>query len=416
MLSRRESVIPDVTTLKRFPASSTYPIRRNGIDPVPELALAQAKEPVTRLTRLLGLDIWLVTGHAESRAVLADSTSYSNDMRHLLGNRSRSAAEGIGGLGMTDPPDHTRLRGLITPEFTMRRLARLQSMIDDIVAEALDGLAAKGPVVDLVPHFGFAVPFRVICDLLGLPEGERSAFQHELGIARFDLSQGGVGTFGAATESRTFLIDAVARQRRNPGDGLIGAILESHGDRFDDVELGGLVDGVFLGGYETSASMLSMGAYVLMQRPAEWEVMRTGSPAEVDAVVEELLRLLCPVQIAFPRFARVPHELGGHRIEKGAVVLVSLSGANRDPSVVPDPDDFNIRSTRTAHLAFGHGMHRCVGAELARMEIRAALTGLARRFPDLALAPDAEPAFRELSVVHSVDSLEVVLARRVGAV
>jgi cytochrome P450 len=317
---------------------------------------------------------------------------------------------------MTDPPDHTRLRGLITPEFTKRRLFRLQPMIDEIVAESLDDLARladRGPgvgrVVDLVPHFGFAVPFRVICDLLGLPEEDRTAFRHGLGTARFDLSSGFAGSFGAATESRTFMIDAVARQRRNPGDGLIGAILDSHGEEFDDVELGGLVDGVFLGGYETSASMLTMGAYVLMQRPTEWQTMQRGAPAEVDAIVEELLRLLCPVQIAFPRFARVPHDLGGHRIEKGAVVLVSLSGANRDPSLVPEPDDFSLRNPRTAHLTFGHGMHRCVGAELARMEVRAALTGLARRFPDIALASGAEPEFRQLSVVHSIDSLPVVL-------
>ena len=162
---------------------------------------------------------------------------------------------------------------------------------------------------------------------------------------------------------------------------------------------------MFLGGYETSASMLSMGAYVLLQQPAAWETMRTGTAAEVDGVVEELLRLLCPVQLAFPRFAREDLELGGRQVGKGDVVLVSLSAANRDPRTIQSPEEFTLRSDRTAHLAFGHGLHRCVGAELARMEIRAALTGLARRFPDLALAPGTEPSFRELSIVHSVDSL-----------
>ena len=182
-------------------------------------------------------------------------------------------------------------------------------------------------------------------------------------------------------------------------------LLRNHGDDFDDVELGGLVDGLFLGGYETSASMLSMGAYVLLQQPAAWEIMRTGTAAEIDGVVEELLRLLCPVQLAFPRFAREDLELGGQQVDKGDVVLVSLSAANRDPRIIQDPEQFTLRSDRTAHLAFGHGLHRCVGAELARMEIRAALTSLARRFPDLALAPGTEPSFRELSIVHSLDSL-----------
>jgi cytochrome P450 len=409
VLSRRQDLMPDITTLRRLPASSTFPVRRHGIDPVPHLGETRDREPVTRLTSLMGVDIWLVTGFDEAREVLGDQRRYSNDMRQVLGSRPRTDAEGIGGLGMTDPPDHTRLRGLLTPEFTKHRLSRLQGRIEEIVADTLDDVAARGPDVDLVPHFGFAVPFRVICDLLGLPVEDRGAFR-ELGIARFDLSNGGVGVFGAATESRTFLIEAVRRQRRDPGDGLIGALLRNHGDDFDDVELGGLVDGVFLGGYETSASMLSMGAYVLLQQPAARETMRTGGPDEVEGVVEELLRLLCPVQLAFPRFAREDLELGGRQVDNGDVVLVSLSAANRDPRTIPDPEQFTLRSDRTAHLAFGHGLHRCVGAELARMEIRTALTGLTRRFPDLALAPGVEPAFRELSIVHSVDALPVRLA------
>ena len=409
MLSGRHDLMPDITTLRRLPPSSTYPVRRDGIDPVPRLGETRDREPVTRLTSLMGVDIWLVTGFDEAREVLGDQYRFSNNMRHVLGNRTRTDAEGIGGLGMTDPPDHTRLRGLLTPEFTKHRLRKLQGSIEETVADALDDVAARGPDVDLVPHFGFAVPFRVICDLLGLPVEDRAAF-HELGIARFDLSNGGAGVFGAATESRTFLIEAVRRQRRDPGDGLIGALLRNHGLDFDDVELGGLVDGVFLGGYETSASMLSMGAYVMLQQPTAREIMRTGTPGEVDGVVEELLRLLCPVQLAFPRFAREDLELGGQQVDNGDVVLVSLSAANRDPRTIPDPDQFTLRSDRTAHLAFGHGLHRCVGAELARMEIRTALTGLTRRFPDLALTPGAEPSFRELSIVHSVDALPIRLA------
>ncbi len=402
--------IPDVSKLRRLPTSATYPLLRDGLDPVPRLAAVRDREPVTKLTSLLGTRIWLVSGHDEARAVLADSASYSNDMRHVIGKRVRSDADSIGGLGMTDPPDHTRLRGLLTPEFTKRRLARLQLDIDTIVADVLDDLAERaqhGPV-DLVRHFGFAIPFRVICELLGLPISEQADF-HKMGAARFDLTQGGVGVFGAATESRTFLIDAVTRQRENPGDGLIGAVLAAHGDEFDDVEIGGLMDGVFLGGYETSASMLSMGALVLGQHPDSYALLRAGDPADVEAIIEELLRYLCPVQVAFPRFARRDHDLFGRQIAKGDVVIVSLTGANRDPRQLPDPESFDHTHTTLRHLAFGHGMHRCVGAELARMELCTALVELARRFPDLRMPPTDQIAFRELSVVHSIDELPVTL-------
>ncbi|MFL6157127.1 MAG: cytochrome P450, partial [Marmoricola sp.] len=334
----------------------------------------------------------------------------SNDVRHLMGNRKRTDAEGVGGLGMTDPPDHTRLRGLLTPEFTMRRLRRLEESVGRIVAESLDAMEAAGPEVDLVDRFGFEIPFRVICDLLGMPEDVRAEF-HDLGVARFDMSEGTAGSFGAATETRTFLIETVRRQRANPGEGLIGEIIRTHGREYDDVELGGLADGVFLGGYETSAAMLSMGGYVLTRNPEAYRTLREGTPEQVDAIIEELLRYLCPVQVAFPRFARDDHELGGHRIAAGSVLIVSLTGANRDPAAMPYGDQFDLRNAATAHLAFGHGLHRCVGAELARMELRAALTGLSRRFPDLALAVDdpGELAFRDLSVVYGLDRLPVRL-------
>lgn len=402
--------LPDVTTLRKVPPHLTYPLQRDGLDPVAQLAEQRRADPVSKLGSVLGLDIFLVTGHAEAKSILADATSYSNDMRHLLGKQPRSDAEGIGGLGMTDPPDHTRLRGLLTPEFTMRRLRRISDVIDQIVTDALDEMERQGPVVNLVELFSFEIPFRVICDLLGMAEDVRDEFRN-LGIARFDVSQGGAGVFGAATESRTFLIDTVKKQRTNPGDGLIGEIIRNNGNEYSDVELGGLADGVFLGGYETSASMLSMGAYVLTQHRDEYRLLAEGSTEQVNQIIEELLRYLCPVQIAFPRFAREDHQLFGHHIRKGSVVVVSLSGANRDPAVVPHPEQFDLRNATTQHLAFGHGMHRCVGAELARMEMRAALPALARRFGDLTIATDdpTELGFRDLSIVYSLERLPVNL-------
>jgi cytochrome P450 len=400
---------PDLTTLRRVPDSVSYPLRRCALDPVPELDDLRAAAPVTRLEKLLGINIWLVTGYAEAKAVLADTHLYSNDMRHLLGARTRTAAEGIGGLGMTDAPDHTRLRALLTPEFTRRRLQRLDPLIDDIVREAIEGLERQGPEVDLVPSFASTIPFRVICELLGIDEVDRAEF-HRLGTARFDISAGGPGAFGAATASREFLIDLVRRQRSDPGPGLIGQILREHGAEFDDVEIGGLADGAFLGGYETSASSFAMSVYLLMQHPEVWERLRVGSDMEVNAIVEELLRYLAAVQIAFPRFARQDHDLFGHRVAKGDVVIVHLLAANRDDALKPVADAFRPEAEHLPHLTFGHGAHRCIGADLARMELRAGLRALATRFPDLRLSGGPEDVvFRDLSIVYGIETLPVRL-------
>lgn len=309
---------------------------------------------------------------------------------------------------MTDPPLHTTLRRYLTPEFTMRRLARLEPEIERVVAERLDAMEAAGPEVDLVSAFAFPVPFQVICELLGLPNEDREKF-FSLGVARFDLTHGGAGMFGAAAHTRDFLIKAVAAQRAAPGDGLIGGLLKEHGDELDDLTLGGIADGVFLGGYETSASMLALGSYLLAESPDAIALLRKD-PASVDRVVEELLRHLTVVQMGFVRFALRDLVLGTKQIAAGDVVAISLLGANRDPLLSDDPDTFDPQRAPTRHLAFGHGIHRCVGAELARMELRIALRALAERFPDLAVtAPIQSLDFRQLSVVYGVEELPVHL-------
>ncbi|MGH3471241.1 MAG: cytochrome P450, partial [Nocardioidaceae bacterium] len=207
-----------------------------------------------------------------------------------------------------------------------------------------------------------------------------------------------------------FLIDWVGRQRANPGEGVIGALIAEHGDTLDDVVLGGFADGFFLGGYETSASMLGLGTYVLIQHP-EALARVADDDAALDATVEEMLRYLSVVQLAFPRIARHDIELHGQRIRAGDLVGVSLSGANRDRAMGPDADEFSPETQRPSHLAFSHGIHRCVGAELARLELRCAFRGLVRRFPDIALAiPPDQLNFRGMSAVYGIESLPVRLS------
>jgi len=398
----------DLRKMRFLPDSITMPFKRDGLDPLPDLARVRAEAPVTRLTELFGKGIWLVSGYDEARAALADRSSYSHDIRQFVSMEGRSASEQIGGLGMTDPPDHTVLRRYLTPEFTRHRLARLEPAIKAVVDARLDAMAAAGPVVDLVEQFAFPIPFEVICELLGLPVEDRDDFRR-LGVARFDLAQGGVGIFGSAAHTREFLIRSVAAQRGNPGEGLIGALLRDHGDDLDDVTLGGLADGVFLGGYETSASMLALGTYLLTENRGAMELLRSDDGA-ATRVIEEMLRHLTVVQVAFMRFARHDVELGGQHIKAGDVVGISLLGANRDDLLSPGADRFDPTRPPTRHLAFGHGMHRCVGAELARMELVIALRSLAERFPDLevAAAPD-DLDFRKMSAVYGLESLPVHL-------
>lgn len=403
----------DLRKLRFLPESVTLPLKRDGLDPLPEMMKVQAEAPVKKLAELFGKSVWLVSGYEESREVLAGGAEvWSNDLGQFVSQEGRSDEEQIGGLGMTDPPLHTALRRYLTPEFTMRRLARLQPGIDAIVAQRLDAMEAAGrggKAVDMVEEFAFAVPFDVICDLLGLPVDDRARFL-ELGVARFDLSGGGAGAFGAAAHTREFLINAVREQRENPGDGLIGALLKEHGDELDDVTLGGIADGVFLGGYETSASMLALGAYLIATTPKAGEMLRSEDAEQVNQVVEELLRHLCVVQLAFLRFAKQDVEVGGVQIKEGDAVGVSLLAANRDPALGDDLGTFDPSREPTRHLAFGWGMHRCVGAELARMELRTALRMLAERFPNLAMAAEINDLdFRKLSAVYGVEALPVLL-------
>lgn len=399
----------DLSRVAFIPEPTKMPLQRIRTDPVPRIAELRRRGPLYRLPMpFVNFRVWLVTGYEEARTVLIAREGYSNDIRHLFDGDGPATSDDIGGLGFTDPPLHTRLRKIVTPEFTMRRLARLEPIITDIVDQQLDEMEALGSPVDLAKHLAFPVPFQTICALLGLDYEDRDAFA-KLGSARFDAALGGAA-FNAVSAQREFLFDAVARQRLAPGPGLIGQIIRDEGDAISDPDLAGLADGIFTGGFETTAGMIALGTIVLLRDPEHAALVRDGSPEQVDRVVDELLRYLAVVQVAFPRFAKQDMELFGQHIRKGDVLLASLSGANRDPlSAGADPDGFDpYRVPKSAHLAFGHGIHRCIGAELAKIELRTVLPRLLRRFPDLALAkPEAELSFRQLSFVYGVDDLPV---------
>jgi len=398
--------------LALLPDASLVPLKRDGLDPVAELGQLRDRAPVSRLKLPFGVRAWLVTGYDESKAVLAAAGAFSNDFRHLVTKAGIPAGHyRPGGLGFADPPNHTRLRRMLTPEFTVRRLNRLGPQIEATIGRQLDemaNVAQRDGSVDLLEHFALPIPSLTICDLLGIPYADRDDFQR-LSAARFDFLGGADGSLGAISESLIYVLEVVKRQRVEPGQGLLGMLVTEYGDDITDLELAGLTDGLLTGGLETTASMLALGALVLLQDPTTLAEIRDRDE-QVAPFVEELLRYLTVVQVAFPRLAREDLTVGGQTILAGDIVLCSLSGANRDARQGDYMDRFDPTRPPAQHLAFGHGIHRCIGAELARMELRAAYPALVRRFPgiQLALAPE-ELSYRKLSFVYGVDALPVTL-------
>jgi cytochrome P450 len=396
----------DLSNMALLPDAALLPLKRSGLDPVAELGEIRAREPVSKIDIPFGVNVWLVSGYEEAKTVLSNAKGYSNDFANLVGEHGASESHSPGGLGFADPPEHTRLRKLLTPEFTMRRLSRLTPGIKAIIEQQLDAMAAADGPVDLVEEFALPIPSLVICELLGVPYEDRSEFQR-LAMSRFDLFGGATASLGAISESLEYLLGVVKKQRDDPGDGLLGMIIKEHGDQVGDLELAGLADGVLTGGFETTASMLALGALVLLRDPEAFKLVHDDDAA-VHGFVEELLRYLTVVQVAFPRFAREDITVGGMEIAKGDVVVVSLAVANRDPVVGADLERVDPARKAISHLAFGYGVHRCIGAELARMELRAAYPALVRRFPSMRLV-DEELGFRKVSIVYGVERLPVLV-------
>ena len=256
--------------LSRLPEEALLPLKRIGLDPVPEMGALRDREPVSLLKLPFGIRGWLVSGYDEAKAVLGATATFSSDFTHLVGKAGITAEQDPGGLGFADPPEHTRLRKMLTAEFTGHRLRRLAPRIAAIVDGQLDEMARTAAAegrVDLVQSFALPIPSLTICELLGVPYEDRADFQR-LSTTRFDFLGGVEGSLGAISESMTYLLDMVKRQRAEPGDGMLGMLVKEHGDDISDRELAGLADGLLTGGLETTTSMLALGAIVLLRDPA----------------------------------------------------------------------------------------------------------------------------------------------------
>jgi cytochrome P450 len=383
-------------------------------DPYSVHARLRARRPVTPVV-LPGGDspAWLITGYAEARAALADprlrkstpgwapepGSVFALLERHMLNS---------------DPPDHGRLRRLVNKAFTARHVEQLRPRIRAITAELLDDIPARSEV-DLLASFAFPLPITVICELLGIPTDARDSFREWSATVVSNTAAPDV-VYAHATAMADYFRALLAAKRREPTDDLLSALIAARDlqDSLSEDELVSMAFLLLVAGHETTVNLIASGVLALLLNPGELDRLR-ADPSLIGRAVEELLRYVAPVSHATFRCAAEPVGLGGVLIGRGDAVFVALSGANRDPARFGDPEGLDLGRDSSGHLAFGHGIHYCVGAPLARLEAEIAFTGLLERFSGIRLAvPPESLRWRPSSLIHSLESLPVRLDRPGG--
>ncbi|MGW3118235.1 cytochrome P450 [Streptomyces sp. NPDC001107] len=383
--------------------------RRSGcpFDPPTELLDARRHGPISRFTHVGGKPGWLITGYDLVRSVLADPRFSSRKELLNVGDFEVPPAP-PGEFLLMDEPQHGRYRKPLVGRFTVRRMRLLTERIEQITADCLDAMEKAGPPTDLVTAFAKPIPTIVICELLGVPYQDRDSFQEQI-----DTFMGGETgdeeLIAAYTATQEYLAKLVAAKRANPTDDVLSELTDSD---LTDQELQGISLILLAAGFDTTANMLSLGTFALLQNPAQLAALR-ADPALTDAAVEELLRYLS-VAKTFMRTALEDIELGGQTIEAGTTVVLSYNTANRDPERFADPHVLDLqRQDAGGHLAFSHGIHQCLGQQLARVEMRVAFRALVDRFPTLRLAVPAEEVVLrpESADIYGVKSLPVTWDR-----
>ncbi|CAM5626345.1 Cytochrome P450 OS=Streptomyces alboniger OX=132473 GN=CP975_32055 PE=3 SV=1 [Streptomyces alboniger] len=386
--------------------------RRTRFDPADELRRMTGGRPVVPMEghdpRAEGGTVWLVTGYHEVRQVLGDHVRFSTRRRVGTpgGSGEHRPDEAIGQLMDYDPPDHTRLRKMLTPEFTHRRVRRLEPRIEAVVAERLDVIERAGPPADLVAQFAEPVAGAVLCELIGVPRDDRGDFLRRC-HAHLTAGQDRGRRADAGNAFTRYLAALVAAARKDPDDGFLGMLVRDHGDDVTDKELRGVCVLLMLAGLDNISGMIGLGTLALLEDPGGLAALRRD-PRAMERAVDELLRHLSVPHAPTPRTALQDVTVAGRHIKAGDTVVCSIPMANRDPALTERPDRLDLGRDPVAHVAFGHGIHHCLGAALARQELRIAFTALLSRLPSLRLAdPARDVAFRVLSTAYGVERLPV---------
>jgi cytochrome P450 len=374
------------------------------INPAREFARIRSEQPVFGVRRPLPngdfRTMWLITKYADARELLS-----SRETSNSLG-RSGSAASQPGFLLPLDQPDHTRIRRMLTGQFSMRRLAAMRPYIEEITTRFLDEMQAAGSPVDLMQAFALPLPSLVICELLGVPFEDQPEFQRrsdtmlDVFVTREQQAQN-------TLEMNTYMQSLVNRHRQDPGDDILGMLIRDHADELTDEELLGIGNILLVAGHETTANTIGLGTLLLLQHPDQLALVR-DDPEVITNAIEEILRYLTIVHTGTPRIILQDMIIGGQTMQAGDIATVSLPAANRDADFMTDPDVFDVTRQPQAHLTFGHGIHQCLGQQLARLEMSVALPALLRRFPNLSLAASvADLTFRGDGPVNGVRELPV---------
>ncbi|WP_280305562.1 cytochrome P450 family protein [Nocardia neocaledoniensis] len=359
----------------------------------------RAEAPVHRVRFPDDVIRWVIVGYAEARHALADPRLAKDVVRvdAILHDKRDSTPSDPNVLTLlshmlsTDPPAHTRLRKLVNKAFTAKQVAALRPRIEQITTALLDAVAEREEV-DLLAEFANPLPVTVICELLGVPYADRADFQAWTRALVTVVGEGEDTERPAASAAMVgYLANLVRAKQADPADDLLSQLVlaDDDGDRLTDRELVSMAFLLLVAGHETTVNLIANGVNALLRDRAQWQAL-CADPAGVPAAIEEFLRYDGPVGMATVRYTTEPVTLGGVEIPANELVYVSLAAANRDPARFADPDTLAVDGHPAGHLAFGHGIHFCVGAPLARLEAEIAFTTLLSRFPDLRLAPAAD--------------------------
>jgi cytochrome P450 len=386
-------------------------------DPAPAMRARQEEGPLVRVRLWDGSTPWLVTGHAEHRALMADPrVSVEPDRgtpRLSPGEASMAEDSGKGSTApsfiMLDDPEHARLRRMVTAAFTIKRIEAIRPALQKIVDERIDQMLAGPTPTDLVEAFALPVPSLAISELLGVPYDDHEFFQanSRLLINRDSTAEQRGQAFHRLAE---YLDGLVGEKLTHPSDDLLSGLVErieaGELSRREAVEMGVLM---LFAGHETTANMIALGTLALLEHPDQLALLReTDDPKAIAVAVDELLRYLTITHGGLRRVALADIEIAGQVIRAGEGIVLVNETANRDPAVFPDPDRLDLRRDARQHVTFGYGIHQCLGQPLARMELQVAYPTLLRRIPGLRLATDVERIpFKHDGFIYGVYELPV---------